>query len=92
MTGRCIGFTSMTAAGVTGLLVRRQIRVPRERAYYRVYAPADTTLEQMVAVTGKRWAVEECFELPRVSAAWMNTRYGPNPFRLTVMGLVSSLV
>ena len=44
------------------LLVRRQIRAPHERAYYRVYAPADTTLEQMVAVTGQRWAVEECFE------------------------------
>jgi SRSO17 transposase len=44
------------------LLVRRHIRAPHERAYYRVYAPADTTLEQMVAVAGKRWAVEECFE------------------------------
>jgi SRSO17 transposase len=44
------------------LLVRRQIQAPHERAYYRVYAPADTTLAQMVAVAGKRWAVEECFE------------------------------
>jgi SRSO17 transposase len=44
------------------LLVRRQLKPPHERAYYRVFAPADTTLEQMVAVAGKRWAVEECFE------------------------------
>ena len=44
------------------LLMRRQIRAWRERAYYRVFAPADTTLEQMGAVAGKRWAVEECFE------------------------------
>jgi len=44
------------------LLMRRQIEAWRERAYYRVFAPADTTLEQMVAVAGKRWAVEECFE------------------------------
>lgn len=44
------------------LLVRRQIRAWRERAYYRVFAPANTTLEEMVAVAGTRWAVEECFE------------------------------
>jgi SRSO17 transposase len=44
------------------LLVRRQIKPPHQRAYYRVFAPADTTLEQMVAVAGTRWAVEECFE------------------------------
>ena len=44
------------------LLMRRQIGARYERAYYRVFAPADTTLEEMVAVAGKRWAVEECFE------------------------------
>ena len=27
-----------------------------------MFAPADTTLEEMGAVAGKRWAVEECFE------------------------------
>jgi len=44
------------------LLIRRQIGARYERAYYRVFAPAHTTLEEMVAVAGKRWAVEECFE------------------------------
>jgi SRSO17 transposase len=44
------------------LLIRRQIGARQERAYYRVFAPRNTTLEQMVAVAGKRWAVEECFE------------------------------
>jgi SRSO17 transposase len=43
------------------LLVRRSVDNPQERAYYRVFAPAETTLEEMVAVAGKRWAVEECF-------------------------------
>ena len=43
-------------------MIRRQIGARHERAYYRVFAPADTTLEEMVAVAGKRWAVEECFE------------------------------
>jgi SRSO17 transposase len=44
------------------ILIRRQIGAWRARAYYRVFAPARTTLEAMVAVVGKRWAVEECFE------------------------------
>jgi SRSO17 transposase len=43
------------------LLVRRSVDNPQERAYYRVFAPAETTLQEMVAVAGKRWAVEECF-------------------------------
>jgi SRSO17 transposase len=47
------------------LLIRRRIGARSERAYYRVFAPADTTLEAMVAVAGKRWAVEECFELAK---------------------------
>jgi SRSO17 transposase len=44
------------------VLIRRRIGARHERAYYRVFAPARTTLEEMVAVVGKRWAVEECFE------------------------------
>jgi SRSO17 transposase len=47
------------------LLIRRAIGAPHERAYYRVCAPAGTTLEEMVAVAGKRWAVEECFEMAK---------------------------
>ena len=47
------------------LLVRRQLKPPHQRAYYRVFAPADTTLEEMIAVAGKRWAVEECFEIAK---------------------------
>jgi SRSO17 transposase len=43
------------------LLVRRSVDNPQERAYYRVFAPAGTTLKEMVAVAGRRWAVEECF-------------------------------
>jgi SRSO17 transposase len=45
--------------------VRRQSAAPHQRAYYQVFAPADTTLKQMVAVAGKRWAVEEGFEVAK---------------------------
>jgi SRSO17 transposase len=42
--------------------VRRSLRDPSERAYFRVCGPADTALEEMVRVAGLRWAIEESFE------------------------------
>jgi SRSO17 transposase len=44
------------------LLVRRQVDKPTELAYYRVFAPARTSLAAMVKVAGTRWAVEVGFE------------------------------
>ena len=43
-------------------LARRSISDPRELAYYFTFAPATTSLEQLVAVAGMRWAVEESLE------------------------------
>lgn len=47
------------------LLVRRSISKPEELAYYVVFAPAATTLEEMVGVAGRRWTIEECLELAK---------------------------
>jgi SRSO17 transposase len=44
------------------LLVRRGINEPKEMAYYVVYGPPETKLEEMVKVAGRRWAIEESFE------------------------------
>jgi SRSO17 transposase len=44
------------------LLVRRSIADPEEMAYYVVFAPAGTTLAELVRVAGSRWAIEECLE------------------------------
>lgn len=44
------------------LLVRRSIGEPQELAYYVVFSPAETTLEEMVRVAGSRWHIESCFE------------------------------
>ena len=52
---------SMLKGWARWLLVRRSVEDKQERAYYRVFAPVGTTLQEMVAVAGKRWAVEECF-------------------------------
>ena len=44
------------------LLVRRSIAQPEELAYYVCYGPGETTLAELVRVTGTRWTIEECFE------------------------------
>jgi SRSO17 transposase len=44
------------------LLVRRSVAKPEELAYYVCYGPAQTTLEELVRVAGRRWIIEESFE------------------------------
>jgi SRSO17 transposase len=44
------------------LLARRSLSDPRELAYYRVFAPVGTPLEEAVRAAGSRWAIEEGFE------------------------------
>src|SRR5712692_3688003 len=44
------------------VLIRRSLSDRSERAYYRVYGPATTTLAQVVRVTGSRWKIEEGYE------------------------------
>src|SRR5260370_539221 len=44
------------------LLIRRSLADPSEKAYYFVFAPPGTTLQEMVKAIGARWHVEEHFE------------------------------
>ncbi|MGW5342883.1 IS701 family transposase [Streptomyces sp. NPDC004050] len=44
------------------VLARRSIKHPEEIAYYIAYAPAETTLDELIRVAGARWAIEECFQ------------------------------
>ena len=50
-----------TAGGAWSLLIRRTARTG-ELAYYRCYSPEPTTLSRLVAVAGRRWAIEESFQ------------------------------
>ncbi|GFE19320.1 hypothetical protein Sgleb_73670 [Streptomyces glebosus] len=43
-------------------LARRSLAAPHEIAYYIAYAPADATPDDLIAVAGTRWAIEECFQ------------------------------
>jgi SRSO17 transposase len=44
------------------LLVRRRVSEPTELRAYVVFAPAATTLEEVVRVAGTRWTIESCIE------------------------------
>ena len=43
------------------LLIRRSITDPQEMRYSFVFAPAGTTLQEMVQASGARWHIEEDF-------------------------------
>jgi hypothetical protein len=47
------------------LLVRRRLEKPDELAYYVVFGPAATTLATLARVAGRRWPIEECFEVAK---------------------------
>jgi SRSO17 transposase len=44
------------------LLVRRSVNAPTELRAYVVFAPAETTLAEVVRVAGTRWVIEQLFE------------------------------
>src|SRR3954464_5500791 len=47
------------------LLVRRSRKDPEDLAYYVVFGPDQTTLANLAQVAGRRWAIEECFEVAK---------------------------
>jgi hypothetical protein len=47
---------------VHSVLVRRHPERTEELAYYLAYAPAGTTLEEVVKVAGARWTVDDMFK------------------------------
>jgi SRSO17 transposase len=59
----CVQVPYESAAGTAHwLLARRSLSDPTEVAYYRVFAPTDTPVAEMVRVAGLRWAIEASFE------------------------------
>lgn len=48
-----------------GVLMRRSVSDPSEVAYFACGGPPATTLDEWVRVAGKRWVIEECFELAK---------------------------
>ena len=50
------------------LLVRRSLSDPTDLAYYVVFGPGETGLEELVRVAGMRWMIEEAIELAKGDA------------------------
>ncbi len=42
--------------------MRRSLHLPHEPAYYHTYAPATSSLSDLVQVAGTRWQIEMGFE------------------------------
>src|SRR5207253_390556 len=53
------------------LIARRSLSTPQDIAYYHAYAPATSTLADLVLIAGRRWAIEVGFEQTR--ANWAST-------------------
>jgi SRSO17 transposase len=47
------------------VLIRRSVSDPAAVAYFACGGPPATTLAELVRVAGKRWVIEECFELAK---------------------------
>ncbi len=47
------------------ILARRSIEKPEELAYYVVFCPLNTSLQDLVGVAGRRWTIEESFEITK---------------------------
>ncbi|GAA3082681.1 hypothetical protein GCM10020000_80900 [Streptomyces olivoverticillatus] len=43
-------------------MARRSISKPDEIAYFLAYAPRETTVADLVRISGMRWQIEECFQ------------------------------
>src|SRR5258707_2411836 len=58
----CLCLPSATVAGkAQWLLARRSVSDPKELAYYRVFGPSGTPVNELVQVAGRRWTIEEGF-------------------------------
>jgi SRSO17 transposase len=44
------------------LLMRRSIAEPEKICYYLCYGPAQTNINELIRIAGRRWQVEDCFE------------------------------
>ena len=47
------------------LSIRRSIADPEDMAFYVTFGPHTTELNELAAVAGLRWTIEECFQLAK---------------------------
>ena len=47
------------------MLIRRSRKDPKDLAFYVAFGPVAATLATLARVAGRRWAIEECFEVAK---------------------------
>lgn len=52
------------------LLIRRSIADPTDMAFYVTFGPHTTELQELAAVAGLRWTIEECFQSAKGEAGF----------------------
>jgi SRSO17 transposase len=72
------------------LLVRRSV-ADGELAYFVVFAPAGTPLQTLVTVAGRRWTIEECFEVGKSETGLdeYEVRHWPGWYRHITLSMVA---
>jgi hypothetical protein len=78
------------------LLIRRPLDAPddpKKLAYYLTFAPAGTLLETLVAVAGRRWAIEESVDAAKgeVGLDHYKVRHFHGWYRHITLALVAQL-
>jgi SRSO17 transposase len=61
LDGEAEGYAGSRGLWTRGLLIRRSL-ADGELAFFSTWCPAGTTIETLVAVEGRRWAIEDGFE------------------------------
>ena len=59
-----------------GLLIRRNL-ADASLAYFTTWCPAGTPIETLVAIEGRRWAIEDAFETAKTELGLATTRPAP---------------
>jgi SRSO17 transposase len=54
--------TTVDGSWTRGALIRCSLTDPSKRISYRVFAPARTSVTEVVSVAGSRWRIEEGYE------------------------------
>src|SRR5690349_9081191 len=67
---------SLSGLWTRGLLIRRNI-AEGDLAFFTTWCPAGTGMETLVAVEGRRWAIEDSFETAKMNSASTTTRPVP---------------
>jgi SRSO17 transposase len=88
----CLSLSAIRSPGWSlWLLARRRVTDPSDIAYYFVFGQSATTFEEMIAVAGRRWTIEEALEAAKgeVGLDQYEVRSWPSWYRHVTLALLA---